>query len=360
MRDALMVLMALVAALTLALLYLVVRQQGRMMLRIDDLEHRVSRLPVAVANGSNGIPVAAAAVARLGPQVGSSLEPFSLPGLDGREVSVADLEREHVLLVHWSPTCGYCDLIGPDLVELVPQLRGRGIDTVLLARGDADTNRALASKHGLGDVPILLLGDRPAAPGFDGIGTPAALLVERNGKIVRPLAVGAQQVPELGRDLVSSGKNKALRGLRPLSESTLVRDGLKPGTPAPRFELPDVFGQPFSLEALRGRRVLLAFSDPDCGPCQQLTPELSRLHVEHEENNLAVVMVSRGDRAVNRHKVESEGVAFPVVVQDGWKLSKEYGIFATPVGFLINEDGVIAADVATGVDGIIALAGKGE
>jgi len=43
-------------------------------------------------------------------------------------------------------------------------------------------------------------------------------------------------------------------------------------------------------------------------------------------------------------------------VQRKWELSKQYGIFATPVAFLIDEEGIIARDVATGVDAILELA----
>jgi hypothetical protein len=43
------------------------------------------------------------------------------------------------------------------------------------------------------------------------------------------------------------------------------------------------------------------------------------------------------------------------VLQERWKLSQEYGIFATPVAFLIDERGVIARDVAKGIDAIRAL-----
>ncbi len=45
-------------------------------------------------------------------------------------------------------------------------------------------------------------------------------------------------------------------------------------------------------------------------------------------------------------------------MQDRWKLSKEYGIFATPVAFLIGKDGVIEENVAEGPEKILALAEK--
>jgi len=55
------------------------------------------------------------------------------------------------------------------------------------------------------------------------------------------------------------------------------------------------------------------------------------------------------------HKVTILGMDFPVVVQDHWKLSKEYGIFATPVAFLIDRNGTVARDVARGVDQVLEL-----
>ena len=70
-------------------------------------------------------------------------------------------------------------------------------------------------------------------------------------------------------------------------------------------------------------------------------------------------MVSRGEPEENRRKAAEHGVEFPVVIQPQWKLSKEYGIFATPVAFLINEDGVIAKNVANGAHEILALAREG-
>jgi len=89
---------------------------------------------------------------------------------------------------------------------------------------------------------------------------------------------------------------------------------------------------------------------------RQIAPELARLHRQHEANGLALVMVGRGDAEENRKKARQNGFDFPIVLQKKWELSKQYGIFATPVAFLINEEGVIARDVATGADAILELA----
>lgn len=139
---------------------------------------------------------------------------------------------------------------------------------------------------------------------------------------------------------------------RSLAESRIERDGIKPGTRAPGFSLPNVLEGTISLEDYRGRPVLLVFSDPQCGPCEALAPSLVRLASEH--SGLQVLMVSRGDVEANRAKARS--FPFPVALQDGWQLSREYGIFATPVAFLIDESGIVAQPVAIGAEPILALA----
>ena len=132
--------------------------------------------------------------------------------------------------------------------------------------------------------------------------------------------------------------------------------GLGVGKPFDAFSLPDLGGRTVSLAALRGRRVLVVNWSPQCGFCDLIAPELVRLHKEHGNDRLAVVMVGRGEPEENRRKAEQHGFEFPFILQDRWKLSKEYGIFATPVAFLIDEQGVIARGVGTGADEILALA----
>ena len=69
-----------------------------------------------------------------------------------------------------------------------------------------------------------------------------------------------------------------------------------------------------------------------------------------------MVMVSRGDLEVNRAKAKEHGFTFTVLVQKHWEISKQYAMFATPIAYLIDEQGVIATDVAVGADAILALA----
>jgi peroxiredoxin len=145
---------------------------------------------------------------------------------------------------------------------------------------------------------------------------------------------------------------QALDALDPLKKSRLVRDGLKAGTVAPDFQLPRVGGSELSLAQYKGRRVLLVFSDPACGPCNELAPKLQQLHARR---TISIVMVSRGNIDANIHKMAEHGITFPVALQRQWEISRLYGMFATPIGFLIDEEGIIAAPVAVGPDRILAL-----
>lgn len=334
-------------------LYQLVKQQGRLLLRLEQVERRLGLDP---EEGLESGTFTLSARSPGGLPVGTALPDFRLPDLHGREVALSAFRTKQVLLVHWSARCGFCEQIAPDLAELRDPLRKAGIELLLVSEDTATSERELAEAYGL-DCPILLAGETPIEV-FERLGTPAAYLLDGEGKIAKPLALGADRVIDLTRAVLSGGQRPQTRlpGERPLSESRIERNGLKPGTPAPVFELPEVRGGTVSLAAHRGKKVLLVFSDPHCGPCDALAPHLSRLHEEHRNNGLDLLLVGRGDPEENRKKAEAHGYEFPVVLQRRWEVSKQYGIFATPVGFLIDEEGVIAKDVATGVDEILALA----
>ena len=214
-----------------AVLYQVVKQQGRILLRLDEVgsaSAKPTELPVLHAPP----PV--------GPKIGDTVAPFRLPSTAGHDVSLQDFQGKQVLLVNWSPGCGFCDMIAAELAEHQTGLLERDVHLVLVSRGDAVANLRLAQEHGLNGL-ILIQADGETLPVFRNQGTPVACLVDKDGRVARPLVVGANEVPQLVRELATSEVGKrGLPGERPLSESHIVRDGLKAGTPAPSFTLPDV------------------------------------------------------------------------------------------------------------------------
>jgi len=116
------------------------------------------------------------------------------------------------------------------------------------------------------------------------------------------------------------------------------RGGLKPGQPAPDFTLPSAAGGEVSLREFAGRPVLLVFVQAGCGPCRAIAPELNRLARGGE---LRVVAVSNADPAAAREWAREVGAEFPVLVQERWRVSKRYEVYATPFAFLIGAGGVV-------------------
>jgi thiol-disulfide isomerase/thioredoxin len=100
--------------------------------------------------------------------------------------------------------------------------------------------------------------------------------------------------------------------------------------------------------------VLLVFSDPHCGPCDALAPKLEELH--RSRSDIEVIMVSRGDREENTKKVAQYQLTFPVVLQKQWEVSRSYAMFGTPMGYVVDETGVLASNVAVGEEAILAAA----
>jgi peroxiredoxin len=335
-------------------IYQVIEQQGRLLLQLDNMDRRLERAGLSAATGAPDEPA--------GLTIGAPIDPFRLSDLEGRLVSPEHFLGERVLLVYWGPGCGFCELIAPDLARLQGDLGANRIRLVLASREGADSNRRLAAEYGL-KCPILLMdADSPLVQGaFRHQGTPAAYLLDGDGRVERPLVVGGDAILVMAREAMGErSKRTRLPGERPLSTSRLVRDGLKAGTPAPTFRLPDLHGETLALDDYRGRRVLLVFTDPHCGPCEELAPQLAKLQDQYQEDGLGLIMVARGDVDENRRKADEYGFEFPVVIQERWDLSREYGIFAVPVAYLIDEEGVIEGGVARGAEEILALVPLGQ
>jgi peroxiredoxin len=226
---------------------------------------------------------------------------------------------------------------------------------VIISTGGREQNRRLFAEHSV-TAPVLLQEGDEVSSLYRIPGTPAGYLVDAEGAVAAPLAVGGEAVMALpGSARAAPAAVEAPPITRASPQSRLIRDGLRSGTPAPVFRLPRIDGGELSLADYRGRRVLLVFSDPGCAPCQTLAADLERIH--RERPDLQVLMVSRSGLEANREKAAEHGLTFPIVLQRHWEISRQYGMFATPIAYLIDEEGTIAAEVAVGSEEILTLAG---
>lgn len=132
-------------------------------------------------------------------------------------------------------------------------------------------------------------------------------------------------------------------------------EGLPLGSPAPAFSLTGVHGETMTLDALRagGKPTLLVFSDPHCGPCNALIPDLGRWQREHAAK-LSVAMISRGSAESNRAKATEHGLNH-VLLQQNSEVADAYQAFGTPTGMIVRADGTIGSGAAPGRDAIAKL-----
>jgi len=345
------------------------RQNGRTLLRLDDLEKRLNQTEFDEGGEPTGLPLRTEAPG------------FGLPDLGGGTRTLAQYQGQPLLLIFFDPDCSFCQDMLPKLAALPPhsgplpvgrgeggRSPGEGLPLVLLlTTGGEEKNRRLFAEHNIG-CPVLLQNEDEVAKAYQSHGTPSGYLISAEGKIASALALGTDALLALalGKDSQPStlapqpaasgnGDSRETRfSQRSLAGSKIKRDGLKAGTPAPEFKLPRLDGRgALSLSELRGRRVLLVFTSPGCGPCDTLAPQLERFHHRHPE--IELVMISKGEAQENRAKVKEHGLTFSIVLQQQWEISRRYALFATPIAYLVDEAGSIAGDVAVGVDQIRAL-----
>jgi len=340
------------------LVFQLIRQNGRILVHLETLQEQLQHLAGSRPNDAPppGLPA------------GEAAPDFELPDLAGQLHKLSDYHGRRLLLMFFNPQCGFCVQMANDLAALPADGAGGRPIPLVVSTGDAEANRQLVAEHKI-RCTVLLQKETEVASRYQATGTPMGYLIDEDGNIASAQMVGSVALLQLadqppaegnGKDDHPSGhganghapaRGKANRGLH---ESRIKRDGLQAGTPAPDFRLPRLDGGELSLEEYRGRRILLVFSDPECGPCEELARQLEQL--QGRTRGLQVVLVSRRDPEVNRQKVAHLGLTYPVVLQKQWEVSRQYAMFTTPIGYLIDEQGVIAADVAVGVEPILALA----
>ncbi|HVW34694.1 MAG TPA: TlpA disulfide reductase family protein [Acidimicrobiia bacterium] len=110
---------------------------------------------------------------------------------------------------------------------------------------------------------------------------------------------------------------------------------------AKTFTLDDVRAgrPPVSLEALRGRPVVLNFFGSWCPPCVRELPALEAM-AEHYKGRVNFVGVTFNDsREAARNLLDKTGVTYPAGFDAGSELAYDYGIRGMPTTIFIDADG---------------------
>lgn len=110
--------------------------------------------------------------------------------------------------------------------------------------------------------------------------------------------------------------------------------------PAPDFKLKEFTGKELTLEASRGKVVLLNFWATWCGPCREEIPELVTLQSRYKDRlQIIGLVVDDDDENEIRKVIASEGINYPVALADPETRFAYGGIAALPTVFVINAEG---------------------
>jgi len=170
-------------------------------------------------------------------------------------------------------------------------------------------------------------------------------LMEQNGRLLTRLEA-------IEQSLTTGAPLAVVPAVEPTPAARL---GLEVGTVAPAFALPDLTGAVTSLKSLRSAvaPTLLLFTDPGCGPCNRMMPEVGRWQRELSKQ-LNVVVVSRGTQEANLAKSSEHGIT-QILLQDQREVAQAYGAHRTPAAIIVLSDGTIGTPLAGGVEAIRAL-----
>ena len=118
------------------------------------------------------------------------------------------------------------------------------------------------------------------------------------------------------------------------------------GDEAPDFVLPSAGGEAFSLNSLRGRKVVLFFYPMDGSPGCVLEARAFRDHYEEFVTAGAeVVGINSGRVASHERFADHHSLPFPVLSDAGNDVRRLYGAFTGPlpgrVTYLLDENGVV-------------------
>jgi peroxiredoxin len=116
---------------------------------------------------------------------------------------------------------------------------------------------------------------------------------------------------------------------------------------APAFHLQTLDGDTVSLEALRGRVVLVNFWATWCPPCRVEMPAFERIYRDKREQGFTIVAISTdrtGTAPVRRFLTERD-LTFPAAMATADVVRAFGGVRALPTSFLIDRQGRIRHEV---------------
>ena len=291
------------------------RQNGRILARLDEVERGGLKAPHADA------------------LIGSPAPAFDLPSAEGGRLSLAGLlaRGRPVLLVFGHSGCGPCQELLPQLARW-EQERGLELTVALVSEGAPETASSVR------DVALQV--EREVAEAYGVTATPAALLIDRDGRITSALALGADAiaalVPEPTSQPEAVGRRDAAFALGLAGGGAVLATAASAATATsqPQYEHavavddPELLGLRMAIKLANPRlvadsrevqRALLSLSrakrKPAARAAAQAALRRERAHLLELRNALQTVPTS-GERAVQARQLATRSLSLLAVGLD--------------------------------------------
>jgi thiol-disulfide isomerase/thioredoxin len=336
---------AVLAVLTAWGMLALLRQNGRLLLRVDELEQRLD---------AAGAPAVAPSEPHTGLPLGQPAPEFTLKGLYGETVTLESLTSNDstVMLLFTDPKCGPCNALMPQLSAWQREHAG-ALTIAVLTRGSVDDNRTKIREHGIASV--WLDDDLSVYNAYQAIGTPGAVLIDQQGRIASAIVGGSDAITRL--------VVRATGAEAPIVPVVQVPAPAPPpppqvpaiGAQAPPVQLRDLGGDPLELTA-PDRDTLVVFWNPGCGFCQRMLDDVRTFAQSPPEGAPRLLLISTGSVQEN----QAMELPTPIALDGTFAAGSAFGTTGTPSGILVDSEGKIASELAIGAPGVMALTAARE
>jgi peroxiredoxin len=109
------------------------------------------------------------------------------------------------------------------------------------------------------------------------------------------------------------------------------------------FSLQDLQKQTWQLHQLKGKVVLVNFWATWCPPCRKEMPDLNALYAEFKDRGLVILAISDEEAAKVLLFIQAQGINYPVLLDPGDAVNKQFDIEGIPKSFVYDREGKIVA-----------------
>jgi thiol-disulfide isomerase/thioredoxin len=120
--------------------------------------------------------------------------PLRLPDLDGRIVDLKEFQGQETLVLFWNPSCGFCERMLPEVKAWEETATSTTPRLLVVSTGTPEANRAMGFRS-----TVVLEEGFGTAQAFGSGGTPSAVLVDAEGRVVSAVAMGQPAVMQIAQ-----------------------------------------------------------------------------------------------------------------------------------------------------------------